>query len=241
MHDVKGPDEISDWTRSYEKALRGHLRKGASADMKSAARLGRSAVILGLETLDIANVHERFLRPHGSSAPSKSLTEELEVRARYFFLETLVPIERTHRAALDADVRVKDLTQALLLRKRETIAAKRTMERCITRRESAEAAFREIDQQRTQLLKESKKLQHLLRTRLRKLIEQQEDGRQAQSLHLCNVIGQSLLALDLGLISLKSAGIAGMRKLSKEIGETERLVRQSAKTLTRMSHDSKKT
>ncbi|MBI3867228.1 MAG: hypothetical protein HY299_01750 [Verrucomicrobia bacterium] len=43
----------------YEAALRKHLRPGARQSLQPALRLGRQAVALGLETLELARVHER--------------------------------------------------------------------------------------------------------------------------------------------------------------------------------------
>ena len=239
-HDVKRNEEIQGWGRRYGEALRAYLRKGASADVKPAARLGRRAATLGLETLDVAKVHEQALCAIPPSNGSALARQSMIARAQRFFTELLAPIERTHRASRKAEVRVMELTRTLQERKRETAASKRKLKRGIARRQSVEAALQESDAERARLLKESRNLQRQLRYRIRKLIMIQEDGRRKHSHHLRNEIAQTLLALDIRLLSLKEAGMAGIRKLSKEIAETQGLVRQSGKTLMRLAHDSKK-
>lgn len=47
---------------SYQAALRRYLKPGSAADARPALRLGRRAVALGLETLDLALIHEQALR-----------------------------------------------------------------------------------------------------------------------------------------------------------------------------------
>jgi hypothetical protein len=57
---------------------------------------------------------------------------------------------------------------------------------------------------------------------------------------LRNEIAQTLLAIHIRLLALKEAGMSEKRKLSKEIAETQGLVKESGKTLARLTNDSKK-
>ncbi|MGA2660957.1 MAG: hypothetical protein ABSH34_26030 [Verrucomicrobiota bacterium] len=68
---------------------------------------GRQAVALGLETLDVATIHEQALATLEASG-SKNGTIE---RADLFFTEAIAPIEKTHRAALEASARLSRLNQ----------------------------------------------------------------------------------------------------------------------------------
>lgn len=231
---MKSSADIKDWTRRYENALRAYLGQGGKPDVKPAVTLGRQAAVLGLETLDVANVHEQVLSSLAVSNVNATAC------AQRFFTEALVPIERTHVAARNAEFRVQELTRTLQQRKRETATSKRKLKQGIVRRQSAEAASRNLKLERAQLLKESQKLQHRLRYRLRKLMGMQEEGQRKHSRNLRNEIAQTLLALDIRLLALKEAGLASLKNLSKEIAETEGLVRQSGKTLKRLAHDSKK-
>ena len=236
---MKHNAEIKDWSQRYQDAVCAFLRKGADADAKPAARLGRQAAALGLETLDVAKVHERALSATPPPKADAAGRRSRNAAAQRFFSETLVPIERTHRTARKAEDRVKELTRTLQQRKRETVASQRKLKQGIVRRQSAEAASHDVDVERVRLLKESDKLQQRLRYRLRRLMALQESGRRKHSRRLRDEIAQTLLALDVRLLALKEAGMAGMRKLSKEIAETQGLVRQSGETLTRLAHDGK--
>lgn len=230
---MKQKKDVQDWGQRYGNALRAFLRKGVSSDVKPAARLGRQAAVLGLETLDVARVHEEVLCATTSSAGGA------HARAQRFFAETLVPIERTHEATRKAEVRVKELTRTLHVRQRETTTSKRKLKRGIARRKSVEAASRDVDLDRARLLKESHKLQRRLRYRLRQLMVMQEEGREKNGRQFRNDIAQTLLAIDVRLLALKEAGMADINKLSKEIAETEDMVRQCIQTLTRLAHDNK--
>ena len=72
----------------YVAALRTHLRPGTGADLQPALRLGRQAVALGLETLELARIHERALVTL-ALAPAKP---GLVKRAEIFFTEANTPI-----------------------------------------------------------------------------------------------------------------------------------------------------
>ena len=237
---MKRNAEIKDWSQRYQNALCAYLRQGADADAEPAARMGRQAAVLGLETLDVAKVHERVLNATPPPKADAAARRSWNAAARRFFSETLVPIERTHRTARKAEDRVKVLTRTLQQRKRQTATSERKLKEGIERRQSAEAASRDVDVERARLLKESDKLQQRLRYRLRKLMALQEAGRRKHSLRLRDEIAQTLLALDIRLLALKEAGVAGMQTLSKEIAETQGLVQQSGETLTRLAHDGKK-
>src|SRR5206468_10017707 len=48
-------------SRRYVTALRKHLKQGPRASLQPARGLGRQAVAIGLETLDVARIHEEAL------------------------------------------------------------------------------------------------------------------------------------------------------------------------------------
>src|SRR5512140_2925938 len=98
--------------RRYASALREHLKQGSPADLRPARGLGRQAVSLGLETLDIARIHERALATLEASSRGDGLIK----RAEIFFTEAVTPIERSHRAALAANAHLKQVNQALARR-----------------------------------------------------------------------------------------------------------------------------
>jgi signal transduction histidine kinase len=205
--------------------------------LQPALRLGRQAVALELDTLDLARIHARALvslaLPAGSSRTGQRLIE----RAKRFFTEAIVPIEKTHGAALNADLHVNQLTRTLRRRTVESSASTRRLERGIARRQAAEAALKKSGEHRNRLLRESSRLQSRLRHQMRAILLAQEDERQKTSRQLQDEIAQALVAINLRLLTLKTAAKANTSKLSQEIAETQWLVDESVKTLRRLAHD----
>jgi len=63
-------------------------------------------------------------------------------RARLFFAETIVPIEKIHHAVLKADIRVHQLTKTLCWRTVESTALTRRLKRNILLRQGAEKSLK---------------------------------------------------------------------------------------------------
>ena len=53
--------KLGSLSRRYQAALLRHLKQGPQAGLRSADGLGREALELGLETLDLAKIHEQAL------------------------------------------------------------------------------------------------------------------------------------------------------------------------------------
>src|SRR5882757_4562570 len=91
-------------SRQYRGALRRHLQQSNGGHLRPAAGLGRRAITMGLETLDLARIHEQALISlvlhNGSSAARDALAR----RAGRFFAEAITPIEKTHRTAKEINV-----------------------------------------------------------------------------------------------------------------------------------------
>ena len=76
--------KLSALSGRYLAALRKHLRQGPRASLEPARGLGRQAVAIGLETLDVARIHERALDMLHASASKDGRME----RADIFFTES---------------------------------------------------------------------------------------------------------------------------------------------------------
>ena len=206
---LKTDAERVEWSRRYQMALRRFLRQGKSASLLPAARLGRRAVTLGLETLDVASLHEQALTAlaplGGSSRTTRHKTTE---RAKVFFAEVIVPIEATHRAALKAEVRIDQLTRTLRRRRNESSVSAKRLQRAIAQRQAAEAVLKQGADQHAKRLAEAQGLQKQLRHQTRELLSAQEDERQKTGRELRNEIAQALLAIDLSLLALKTSASA---------------------------------
>lgn len=215
------------WSRRYQKALRRYLEQGPSASPQPALKLGRDALSLGLETLDVARMHEQALTalaPPGSSSATRRTSAR---RAKTFFTEAIVPIEASHRAARKAEVRIGQLTRTLRRRTKEACASAGQLERAVAQRRETEAALKKIAGQHAKRLAEAQRLQKYVRHQMRENLAAQEDERQKASRELRNEIAQALLAIDLSLLALRTSAKASIGKLNKEIANAQRLVGQS--------------
>ena len=219
------------WSRRYRTALRKHLEQGPRASLRPAHGLGREAVALGLETLGLARIHQQALPTLASPGGSSGAGQRMIERAKSFFAETLVPIEKTHRAALKADILVTQLTRTLRRRTAESSASARCLKRSILLRQGAEQALKKSGRRHTRLLAELRRLQKHLRGLTRTHLSTQEGERRRMSLWLDDEIAQVLIAIDLQMLTLKKAARASTASLKKEIANTRRLVQQSAKMI----------
>src|SRR5437762_9651035 len=96
-------------SQRYLASLQKHLKQGPRASLQPARRLGRQAVALGLETLDVAKIHEGVLAKLEASSSRDGIIK----RAELFFAEAITPIEKTHQAALQTSARLNRLNDTL--------------------------------------------------------------------------------------------------------------------------------
>jgi len=217
--------------------MRKHLAQGPGASLKPALGLGRQAAALGLETLDVAGFHKRAMTALVSPGGSSRTRQQMIKRAKRFFAETIVPIEKTHRAALKADIRVHQLTKTLRRRTVESSASTRYLERGIAKRQAVEAALKKSGRRHARLLAELHRLQKHLRDLTHTLLSTQEDERQKTGHQLHDDMAQALIAIDLRLLVLKKAAKTSTASLKKEIDNTQRMVKESAKWINRFAHE----
>ena len=219
-------------SQRYAAALRKHLKPGPRANLQPALALGRQAVALGLETLELARIHEQAVATLELSKSKDGLAK----RAEIFFTEANTPIVETHPAARESKTELKRLNRALNRRTAELAAANRQLQRGIIRRKSVEAALKKSGQHYTELLKESLKLQEDLRHLTHQVLEAQEGERKKISLALQNEIAQTLLGINVRLLSLKQEARNNTRGFKNEIASTQQLVIKSAKSVRRVAH-----
>jgi len=222
-------------SQRYVAALKKHLRQGLRVipPCAPARRLGREAAALKLETLDVARIHEGALATLEASASRDGVIE----RAEIFFTEAITPIEETHRAALKTNVRLRQLRQTLGRRTVNLAASHRSLKRDIVQRKTAERALRKSGEHAQKLLKESHRLQKHLQRLTRQLLSAQEDKRKQISRNLHDEIAQTLLGINVRLLTLKKETAINASGLKKEIVSTQRLVDKSVKSIKRFARE----
>ncbi len=206
--------------------------------MRPAYNLGREAIALKLETLDVARIHAQSLEALSLPGdPSHGRPRMIE-RARQFFEETLVPIEQTHPAALEDVRQVAQLSQTLRERTAQSVDSTRRLKRGVVRRQASEIALDLSGKRHAQLVQKSRSLHNRLQAQMRAIISSNEENRKKTSLQLQNEIVQLLVAINVRLLTLKKAAKANTDRLKNEIAETQRLVTQSVETIKRLTNES---
>jgi signal transduction histidine kinase len=213
----------------YTADLRKHLKARPEASMQPALTAGRQAVSLGLDTLDLARIHEQALVVLELSKSKNGLLK----RAEAFFSEALTPIVKTHRAARQSKTELNRLNGVLARRTGELAVTNRLLQRGITRRKTVEAALKKSGLHYTKLLKDSLQLQEELRQLTHQVLAAQEEERKKISHQLQDEIAQTLLGTNVRLISLKQEAKVNTKGLKNEIASTQRLVVESARSVRR--------
>jgi len=217
--------------QQYVTALRKHLKQGPGASLQPARGLGRQAVAIGLETLDVARIHEEAL----ATLEAASSKDGIIKRAEIFFSEAITPIENTHHAALKTTARLSQVNKTLGRRTVDLEASQRSLKQGITRRKTVEQALQKSGEHSQKLLKESRELQKHLQRLTHRLLSAQEDRRKKLSRDLHDEIAQTLLGINVRLLTLKKEGAVNAESLKKEIASTQRLVDQSVKSINRFA------
>ena len=187
-------------SQKYVAALGKNLKQGSQASLKPALELGRQAAVLGLETLDLARIHEQALATLKLSSVKNAFTK----LAGIFFTEVNTAIEEKHRAA--REIMVTEEVSAI---------NGKSHDKC---------------------LEESLELQKCLRQLTHRVLEAQEDERKKLSHELRDEIAQTLLGINVRLLSLKQGDRSNIQSLKNEIASTQRLVVKSARTVQRYAH-----
>ena len=223
-------------SRRYQAALLQHLQRGPTSRVQPAQRLGQQAVTLGLETLDLARIHKEVMTALLLS-DSATAKKRMVQRAELFLTEAISPIEKNHRAGVESAARLNRQNRTLARRTAQLAAANRHLRRGINQRKTAEEALRKSSRHNAQLLRESHHLQKHLQSLARQILSAQENERSKFSHDLHDEIAQTLLGINVRLLTLKKGAAAGSGGLAKEIAETQRLVEKSVRTIDRFARE----
>ncbi len=211
----------------YVTTLEKHLKQGPNASMLPALKLGRQAVALGLETLDLARIHEQALVTLELSHLKNAFTK----LAGLFFTEANTAIEETHHAARQTKAQLSNVMAELDRRTEELVASNRQLQQGIVRRKVMEDDFAKRDQRHRKCLEESLDLQKRLRHLTHQVLAAQEDERKKISHELQDEIAQTLLGINVRLLSFKREAQKSTKGLKNAIASTRQLVANSARSV----------
>ena len=189
------------------------MPESAHDGLPAALQLGRQAVALGLETLELARIHGRALATLELGKGRKILLR----RAENFFNEAIIPIVETQRVARRGKTDLQRVNATL---------ERRTAELA----ESNGRHYRKC-------LEESLELQKRLRQLTHRVLAAQEEERHKISHELQDEIAQTLLGINVRLISLKRASRHNQSGFKNEIASAQRLVVKSAKSICRFARE----
>jgi len=225
--------KLSALSQQYATALKKHLKQGSRTDVETARGLGCRAVVIGLETLDMARIHERAL----ARLEAASSKDGFIKKADLFFMETLAPIEEKHRSALKGSARLKRLSKTLGRRTVDLAASNRSLKQGVAQRKAVEAALKKSGEHHQTLLKESLALQKHLHQLTHRVLLAHEDKRKEISHDLQDEIAQTLLGINVRLLTLKKEAAANARGFKKDIASTQKLVDKAGKSINRFGRE----
>ncbi len=165
--------------------------------------MGSEALAAGLQTLDLAKLHEQTLVTELLPGCPAGKRAALIKQAGIFFAVAITPIEKTHRSAREATAHLKKFVEMLSQRTVELAASNLELSLEIAQRKAAEEALKKSEHHYAQLLEKSDRLQEQLRRLSRQILSAQEEERKEISRELHDVIAQTLTGINVRLAALK--------------------------------------
>ncbi len=229
--------DLTRLSRRYMVALQKYLKHRSQTGLQPARALGRRATASGLETLDLARIHERALIALVLPSSSTVTREAMVRRAGIFFAEAITPIEKTHRTAQEASLHFGQLNQTLRQRSTDLIVSNRQLKQEIVQRKGVEESLRKSERHYSLLLEQSRDMQEQLRHLSRQLLTAQEEERKKISRELHDEIAQTLTSINVQLAALKVEATVNVKDLQKKIARTQRLVEKSVDIVHRFARE----
>lgn len=227
----------TEFSRRYHAALHGFLKREPGSSMEPARELGGCAMTLGLETLDLAKIHEMALVSLMLPNDPSYTRDGLMACAGLFFAEAITPIEQTHRGAREAKIHLSQIVKALSQRTLELAKSVEELKQEIIQRKAVEESLRVSQQTSSSLLEKSREMQEELRHLSRQLLSVQEEERKRISRELHDVIAQTLMGINVRLAGLKAESTVSTKELQKKIATTQRLVERSVDIIHRFARE----
>jgi len=219
------PTALSRLEAEYQAALQSYLDDdGSQTNWQKSHELGAQAVAMGLETLGLAKLHDQAVAMiFPVDAPQASRAEGVR-RAAGFFVETLVPIEKTHPGAMKVDADIQQLNATLDQRTLDLAEAHRELRQQVKGRQTAESALRNSEQASSQASGDTQDLEAYLHRCAREILSTTEAERKVTALHINDEIAQTLLGINLRMLALKEEIQANDVNLRGEIELAECMI-----------------
>jgi signal transduction histidine kinase len=221
----------------YKAALLTHLKQGPRASLRPARGLGQQALAAGLQTLDMAKLHEQTLVTEALPGSPANKRAALIKQAGIFFTEAITPIEKTPRGPREAAIHLNQIVEMLSQRTVELAASNLELELEIVQRKMVEEALKKSEHHYSQLLEQSDRLQQKLRQLSRQILSAQEEERKEISRELHDVIAQTLTSINVRLAALKKEAAVNTKGLDRNIAKTQRLVEKSVDIVHRFARE----
>lgn len=234
MNDMKA--KIAALTARYAAALKTHLNPAGPGKARPAGDLGTDAMANGLDTLDLARIHDQALP---SVMPLDGISvvvhKEMIKRAGGFFADAITRIEETHRAAVETNKQLSGLNQKLNQHARELAAMNLRLQREIDRRKKVEISLKASKLNTARLLAQSHRMQEQLRRLSHEMILSHEAERKQISRELHDQVSQTLAGINVHLAALKVEALSNNKGLAKKIAKAQRLVVKSVRIVHRFA------
>ncbi len=225
------------FSKRYQSALLSYLGQCPGARLQPAQGMGQQARSAGLQTLDLAKLHEQILVTQVLPGRSASERATLIKQAGTFFTEAIIPIEQIHRGAREAAVHLNKVVEMLSQRTVELAASNLELKQEIAQRKAVEEVLKKSEHHYDLLLKQSDRLQDQLRQLSRQILSSQEEERKKISRELHDVVAQTLTGINIRLATLKKEEAVNTKGLDRNIARTQRLVEESVDIVHRFARD----
>lgn len=217
----------------YQKALRAHLAQDSGSGLQSAYDLGLEALQLGLETVDLAKIHEDALKSLKPPQGFASGFQELSSLGDIFFSAVMLPIEQMPLPVLEVEADPNEPSVMLEERTLDLAGSRREMRKQTSGCKASEAALEVSETHADELLQESRKLESHVQIMTRKIMTSHEEERKRMSHELQNEIAQTLLGIHVRLLALRKAAAISSPSFAQEITMTQELIGESVKVIHR--------